>query len=352
MFDVICTSLFDSLSRADQRSRGHQYLRGLLLAEGRKTVRNIAAALNGEVGEQSLHHFVANSPWDWQPVRRSFAQAVTRLAPPAAWVVRPLVIPKMGDCSVGADPLAGESGQRRRVQRAVGVWAVSAEVVYPVNWRLHLSSRWTDDTRRRSRAAIPADVPAESFEECAVEAVRTVTARWGMPPRPVVVDVPDEYLPGTIRRLHAAGLPFLAKVPPAFPIGAETTAQHRIAALRAARRPARWDGPAPRTDLVASADVRSVNGRAPLTLLGSGRPRRVWPEELHLTNLGDVHPATLLALSRLRRTAHRGAVETGRRVGLADFVGRSFGGWHRHVTLASAAYALLSVGCGLPRADG
>ncbi|MET8150835.1 IS701 family transposase [Actinoplanes sp. NPDC049668] len=345
LFDVICGSLFDSMSRSDQRSRGHQYLRGILQAEGRKTVRNIAAALNGEVDEQSLHHFVANSPWDWRPVRRSFAHAVTRLAPPTAWVVRPLVIPKMGDCSVGTDPLGGGSGGRRRAQRAVGVWAVGAEVAYPVNWRLHLSSRWTDDQHRRSRAAIPADVDAESFEECVVEAVLTVTARWGMPPRPVVADVPDEYLPGTIRRLHAAGLPFLAKVPSAFPAGADTTAQHRIAALRAARRPVGWDGPGSRTDLVASADIRSVNGRQPLTLLGSGRPRRVWPEELHVTNLGNVHPATLLALSRLRRAAYRGTVETGRRVGLADFVGRSFGGWHRHVTLASAAYALLSMGC-------
>jgi hypothetical protein len=274
----------------------------------------------------------------------------------------------MGDFSVGVDRLAGDSGRERQVQRAVGVWAVSAEAVYPVNWRLHLSSRWTDDKHRRNRAAIPADVDAESFEECAVEAVRSVTAWWGIPLRPVVVDVPDEYLPGTMRRLHAARLPFLATVPPNFPVGVDTTgrsdtprpatAYDQIAALRAMRRPARWEGPDPRTDLVASAGVfvagsgagpyRSVNGRLPLTLLGSGGYGQVWPEELHITNLGKAHPAALLALSRLRVAAHRGAVETGQRVGLADFVGRSFSGWHRHVTLASAAHALLSVGR-LPR---
>ncbi|CAM5738132.1 Transposase OS=Streptomyces microflavus OX=1919 GN=G3I39_33305 PE=4 SV=1 [Streptomyces microflavus] len=35
----------------------------LIAAEGRKSIRNIAAVLGGSATEQSLHHFVASSTW-------------------------------------------------------------------------------------------------------------------------------------------------------------------------------------------------------------------------------------------------------------------------------------------------
>src|SRR5687768_3681725 len=74
VFEDICGTLFDSLTRSDQRRKGMQYLRGLLDADGRKSIRNIATRLGGPAFEQSLHHFVVSSTWDWRPMREALAR--------------------------------------------------------------------------------------------------------------------------------------------------------------------------------------------------------------------------------------------------------------------------------------
>lgn len=90
----LCGVLFASLPRSDQRRKGAQYLRGLLGARGRKSIRNIATVVGGPAAEQSLHHFITSSTWDWGPVRQALAQHLARIAPPQAYVLRPMVVPK------------------------------------------------------------------------------------------------------------------------------------------------------------------------------------------------------------------------------------------------------------------
>ncbi|MFD5203705.1 hypothetical protein ACFWM7_26965 [Streptomyces sp. NPDC058375] len=67
---------------------------------------------------------------------------------------------------------------------------------------------------------------------------------------------------------------------------------------------------------------------------GSGRPGRIW-----LTNITDRHPAELLEPARSPRGARAAVERMGEDFSLLDFEGRSFPGWHRHMTLVSAAYA-------------
>jgi hypothetical protein len=56
-----------------------------------------------------------------------------------------------------------------------------------------------------------------------------------------------------------------------------------------------------------------------------------------LTDLAEP-PGALLRLARLARRVDRDFAVISQRVGLQDFEGRSFQGWHRHITLASAAH--------------
>jgi hypothetical protein len=65
----------------DQRQKAEQYLRGLLFAKGRKSIRNIAAHAGGPAAEQSLHHFISSSTWDWRPLRAGLAAYLERNAP-------------------------------------------------------------------------------------------------------------------------------------------------------------------------------------------------------------------------------------------------------------------------------
>ncbi|MFD0399988.1 IS701 family transposase [Kitasatospora sp. NPDC127121] len=367
----LCPALFASLPRADQRRKGVEYLRGLLGAEGRKSVRNIARLIGGQATEQNLHHFISSSTWEWDPVRAALAHYVTSVAPPQAWVVQQTVIPKAGEHSVGVDRrFISSLGQVLNAQQAVGVWAASEEVSMPVNWRLHLSRAWLDDVPRRSQASIPASVDTRTLGDCSVEAVLELTSDWRLPTLPVVMDVRELDGMKALRRLRAAGVPFLVRINSTLPLrpaegaghGAEAMPAHRIiGACRDRRRMVTWTDHGQDaglcTALVGAVRVRTVTGAArplgvnrrpdgpdrDLLLLGAGSSGRRWPQELWLADIPDATPAQLFRLSLRIGRVERDFDEIADRTGIRDYTGRSFNGWHRHVTLASAAHAVVAL---------
>lgn len=352
-----------SLPRSDQRRKGLQYLDGLLTVQGRKSIRNIAKLLGTQASEQNLHHFISDSTWDWVPIRRALAEAVDDALPTRAWVVRPMTIPKAGQNSVGVGRhFSPALGQTLNAQRAVGVWAASESASVPVNWRLHLPSSWHTDDARRSQAAVPEGASAESLHDCAVEVSRETQLGWGLPVRPVVFDLdqaPDPLLE-TLATTHA---PLMARVDGDTPLtvtdrvmgGREqsTLPAHRIMAMAGnMRRPVPGRRPLPGvvrgTPLAAAVRVelpclRGSEHRQ-LVLLGMGDYGSRWPAELWLSNLTTVPMEYLARLRQLTDRAARDAAVVADRVGIRDFTGRSFNGWHRHVTLASAAHAVTMLG--------
>jgi SRSO17 transposase len=60
---------------------------------------------------------------------------------------------------------------------------------------------------------------------------------------------------------------------------------------------------------------------------------------LWLSNLATAPLEHLVRLSQLTHRVTQDSAVVADRVGLRDFSGRSFNGWHRHVTLASVAHA-------------
>ncbi|XVV06074.1 IS701 family transposase [Actinosynnema sp. CA-248983] len=341
------SALFASFARGDQRRKGVEYLTGLLRARGRKSIRNIAQAVGGQATEQYLHHFISDSTWGWAPVRRALAGHVGRVAPPSAWVVRPMLIPKAGKHSVGVTRrFCPDLGQTLNAQQAMGVWAVSDEITVPVDWRLHLSQAWVADPGRRSRAAIPDGVRAETDGECAVEAFLGADARLDFPDRPLVLDARGADVHAAVSRLHPE-TPLLLRISGTQLFTAldrrgtePLPAQHLVGLLRENRKPVAGRWPL----LAATARVGLPGGRAgELVLLGVGPAGKSWPAELWLSNQPEADPATLLRTSRFLDRVDHDFARYGDRVGMRDFTGRSFAGWHRHTTLSSAAHAVLAL---------
>ncbi|MFF1543797.1 IS701 family transposase [Streptomyces sp. NPDC058291] len=349
-----------ALRRKDQRWWAEQYVRGLLAADGRKSVRRIASAVGGGAAEQSLHHLIAASTWSWSPMREALAGRLQDAMTPSAWVVQPMTIPKVGEHSVGVGRSAvPRPGRPDNGQQAFGLWFASERSSAPVNWRLHLPGGWIRDPERRRRADIPDDVVEETLEECAAAVVRSTLA-WRVPRRPVVLGAAGPDLGATARRYRAAGVPLLVRVSgataltvrePSLPgFGAGPLSAERIAdSVRALRRPVRWADPlsgpaAVRSSLVVGVPVAlpgaagAGDGR-PGLLLGEWVDPRRPPTEFWLTDLDRTAVPVLLRLAKLARRVTRDCTTAGREVGLQDFVGRSFKGWHRHTTLASVAYA-------------
>ncbi|CAM5687665.1 IS701 family transposase [Streptomyces aurantiogriseus] len=357
--------LFASLRRRDQRLRGEQYIRGLLVARGRKSVRNIAAAVGHPESEQNLHHFIADSTWDWRPIRAALARHLQRTAPPAAWVVEPLPIPKAGRHSVGvARQRHPQLGHVFRGQEAFGLWYASPRLSVPVNWRLLLPDAWARDAERRHRVSVPEEIRPETRDECAAAVVLEAVRHWDVPVRPVVIDGRGPGMDAVRHRLSTARIPVLARVNPATrlrvadtalpgfgagPLPAERIMQAVLGLRRSVPHPSA-PGPGPHPVLATAVLVEAParlgallprpRGSRQLRLLGEWHDPQRPPARLWLTDVPDVSVPQLLRTTALAGRVAADLAEAGGPVGLRDYSGRSFDGWHRHITLASVAHAV------------
>ncbi|WP_051804874.1 transposase [Streptomyces griseus] len=354
--------LFASLPRSDQRLKAEEYVAGLLAAHGRKTLRNVAGQFGGFGGEsqgarkQSVHHFISGSSWEWEPVRRALAVRADELLGPQAWVVRPTVVPKAGGHSVGvAEYFVPGLGRTVTGQQSFGAWLASPAAGTPVHWQLVLPAEWVEDPVRRQRAHIPAASRALSLEENAGDvALRAVRSLPGAP-LPVVLDAPGLDPVRMGRHFGRAGVRLVQRVgertrlrvdPQALPGhgGLPLAAGRLVASLRRLWRPGA------RGSLTMAVPV-ALPGQPD----GSGGQRLLvaqWPEsDLPAARLwladARLSPAEALRLAALAEVVDRDDELTAARVGLRDFAGRTFQGWHRHITLASVAH-LARVRAALP----
>ncbi|MFI9617273.1 IS701 family transposase [Streptomyces sp. NPDC052023] len=379
-----------SVPRKDQRAKGDCYLRGLMLDGRRKSVQAMAARLP-DGNEQNLQQFVNQSTWDPVPVQRRINERLLPLVDPVAWVIDDVSMPKDGRMSVGVAPqYCGALGKRANCQVAVSVHAASDTASCPLQWRLFLPEEWAADSHRRTRTLIPPEVVHREKWRLALDMLDGL-ADWGMTPPAVVADAAY----GTNAHLRAGlskrGLTYVLSIrsdvsahpfdaqpmapdrkgdvgcwpqpryrqkalsvavlatnlgPKAFtPLtwrqGSKGELRSRFAAVRvrpagkAVERPIKtaasaeqgwWDGVLPDCWLLAEWPV------------GAEAPSEYW-----LSNLPPDTPiAELVRLAKVRWRIEHDYRELKHGLGLGHFEGRSWPGWHHHVTLVTAAHAFLT----------
>ncbi|MFJ8002056.1 IS701 family transposase [Streptomyces sp. NPDC096310] len=349
-----------SLPRRDQRENGELYISGLLSLTSRKSMRSIASMAGGGAAEQRLHHFISKSPWDWVPVRRALAADLDRTLDPLVWVVKPVVVLKAGEHTVGVtESFVPQLGRIVNSQRSYGVWMANDQHSAPVNSRLRLSGKWLAHGERRRRGEIPERVGADDDGvPSAAAAVLELTRGWGLRSRPVVVEAREEDAGALVRHLSAAKVPFVLRIGGAtrlIPWSAVRegrairlmTAQHLAEGADLGGRPVQWMG---RTSPDRSALVTSTavvlspgSGTPMLRLVGAQRAGERRARELWLSNMTEVPSALVVRLGRLSERVDQDFAEIGTKVGAMDFEGRTFGGWHRHTTLSAVAHAIVSL---------
>ncbi|WP_260618026.1 transposase [Streptomyces sp. WAC07149] len=364
--DDLCSAVLSSLRRKDQREKGRQYVQGLLALPGRKSMRGIAGQVGGGAAEQSMHHFISGSTWDWEPIRASLAGYLQAAGPLTAWVAQPMAIPKGGEHSVGvAHRFDPHQGQMFRGQQAFGTWFASAGLVTPVGWRMHLpeddapGAPGTPGAPGAPGAFDAADAQA-AYEESAADAVIETVRRSGNR-RPVVLDIQRIGTRSTMNRFAEAGLPVIARVAPSTPLlvtdpalpghgAGPRPARDVLQSVKGLCTPVEWTDPDPafpggrhRSTLAVAVRVMmpdpSPARRRHLLLVGEWTDPRRPPAQLWVTDLVRLPVGPLLRLTKQGRRVAFAAEHSGREAGLRDFAGRALPGWHRHVTLASVAHA-------------
>src|SRR3954469_11781798 len=388
--EAFATEVFAPLSRSDQRGKGQTYLRGLLLDGRRKSMQPMAERLG--VDQQGLQQFVSSSTWAVEPVRQRLAIRAVAVIAPEAWVVDDTGFPKDGTASPGvARQYSGTLGKVANCQIGVSICAVTDTASCPLDWRLFLPERW-DDTQaatpeaaatiqaRRERAGIPADARLREKWRLALDMLDEL-AGWQLAPPVLVGDAGygdnAEFRAG----ITARGRPYIVAVNgdlTAFPARAVPQVKpysgrgrhplpryrtnpvglraHVLAAGRDAVRQVTWrtGSPGAVTPSFLALRVRPAGRRPTGRLAADGSLPAVWllaewppeaaePTDYWLSSLPEDPPlGELVRLAKIRWRIEHDYRECKTALGLDHFEGRTFTGWHRHVTLVTAAQLFLT----------
>ncbi|NLU68701.1 transposase [Streptomyces sp. HNM0574] len=354
--------IFGALPRSEQRRWADVYLRGLLTVPGRKSLQSLARTYSpSHTVSQSLQQFINCSTWDWSPLRHAVAGYAHTTAPAHAWTVATVAVPKRGTCSAGVQRrFVPDLGRTLNCQSAVALCLGTDAGVLPVDWRLQLDGPWAEDARKRSRARIPDRVGTEPAWAHVLEMTAGLSAQ--LPPAPVVSELSCVAEPGRLMAgLLEQELDFLLEADPdstVMPLLRRTTGappqgvSRPARIIELARRAVAAPGPA-----TPSARVPSATGhgreeqlsayRFPVALPGVRQPLRMWiqrpagrntPSRIWLTNVTHARVDTVAQLIRHAVGRHDAMARLERDFGLADFEGRSYPGWHHHMTMVTAAH--------------
>lgn len=369
--------MYGSLSRCDQRAKGEQYVRGLLLEGRRKSIVPMAARLpDGD--QQGLQQFITDSPWDDVPVRRRLARRMTAAIAPQGWVVDDTGLPKDGRLSPGvAHQYCGALGKTANCQVLVSVNAATDHASCPLGWRLFLPAAWDADDERRARAKIPDDVRHVAKWRLALDILDELLA-WGLERRVVQADGGYGDITAFRVGLDERELEYVVQVK------GVTSAQPAAAVAVAAAYSGRGRPPAPRypdkplslRELVLAGGRDHVHGvgwregdRGPLSsrfialrvrpandaqrqddgvlperwLLAEWPAGKAEPVKYWLSNLpADTPLDRLVTLAKLRWRVEHDYRELKQCLGLDHYEGRTYRGLQHHLTCVSVAHAFLT----------
>jgi SRSO17 transposase len=388
--EEFAAEMFVPLARRDQRDKGATYVRGLLLDGRRKSMQPMAERLG--VDEQGLQQFVTSSTWAVEPVRERLARRAIEVIAPEAWVVDDTGFPKDGRASPGvARQYSGTLGKVGNCQIGVSVCAVTDAASCPLSWRLFLPAGWDDAEAateeaaaairaRRARAGIPDEARHRAKWRLALDMLDEL-AGWGLIPPVVVVDAGYGTTAEFRDELTARGWTYVCQVngdltahagdvaperidysgrgprpKPRYrtkPVGLR---EHVLAAGRAAALSVTWreGSRGPMTSHFVALPVRPAGRRPTGRLAADGSLPAVWllaewppeaaePTDYWLSSLpADTPLAELVRLAKIRWRIEHDYRELKSGLGLDHFEGRTFAGWHRHVTLVTAAQLFLT----------
>jgi SRSO17 transposase len=396
---VFAEEAFSSFARRDQRRWGEVYLRGLMLDGERKSVQPMAARLpDGD--QQCLQQFIADSPWDPVPVRAAMARTMAALIAPEAVVFDDTGFPKCGTESVAvARQYSGSMGKVGNCQVAVTTHLVTDVASYPANWRLFLPEKGWDPSSplcqdpagvaaRRVRCKVPPEMghvekwrlALESFDEMAddwrvpMPALALADAGYGdsFAFRQGLQDRGLGYVVGVKAGLVAqpcdavpaqAVYPGLGRRPagPAYPDPARTLVDLATAAGCGAARPVAWrQGSKQRAGRMRTLQSRFLairvrpGGVAALKHHKGAELPECWllaewptgepaPVQFWLSNLpADTPIKNLVRWAKLRWRIEHDYREMKVGLGLDHFEGRTWRGFHHHVTLVALAHAFIT----------
>jgi SRSO17 transposase len=386
-FEAYVDGLASVIGHADREGPLRDYCTGLILPGERKSVEPIAAITAPErvsAQHQSLLHFIGQGSWSDENVMGKMREMVLpqmqRNEPIKAWIIDDTAFPKQGKHSVGvARQYCGELGKQDNCQVAVSLSLANSHASLPVAYRLYLPKDWAEDEVRRRKAGVPADITFKTKPEIALEQLQWAY-KLGLPGDVVVMDAGYGANTNLRTNITEMGLQYVAGILPQTtvwepenePLAPKTStgrgrsakqmprgAKHQpvsVKELALALPSSAWhtitwrEGAAELLSsrfarvrvCAAHRDYKITDCRPEEWLLiewpeGEKEPTKYWLSTLP----SNISFQRLVDFAKLRWRIERDYQELKQEVGLGDFEGRGWRGFHHHATLSIAVYGFL-----------
>ncbi|MEG6550577.1 IS701 family transposase [Desulfocurvibacter africanus] len=362
------------------------YCQALMLPIERKSVEPMAAHADPQrVGarHQAMHHFVAKSEWSDEAILervRDFVLPKMGADADYYWIIDDTSFPKKGMHSVGvARQYCGALGKLSNCQVAVSLSIATKRASLPIAYRLYLPKEWVDDAKRRAKTGVPQDVAFATKQDIALAQVRQALGK-GVPIGTVLADAGYGQSASFRETLTELGLRYAVGISAQNVVWLPGVAPLPPKAMPHMGRPAKNFRRAPGHEPVRVQDVavslpdqawREVTWRegsnaplcsrfAALRVHPTGRNRwktgllaQEWlliewptgadvPTKYFLSTLPEGVPLEeLVRVAKMRWRIERDYQELKQELGLGDYEGRGWRGFHHHASLCIAAYGFL-----------
>jgi SRSO17 transposase len=359
------------LEQKRQRASFAAYALGILGEGDRKSCEPIAARCAAEpIATRRTHerllHFLARSPWDDEAVRlvaaRHAIAALESREPVTTWVIDDTGFPKQGKHSVGVQrQYSGTLGKVGNCQIGVSLSVATRNEHVPIDFALYLPESWTNDAARRAEARIPDDVQFASKFELAIDMIERAVAA-GIPGEIVLADA-FYGKSGLFREaIRAAGLDYAVATrcdTRAWMLDARGRRRGdatrlddlaREAGRRAFKRVTWRQGT--KNELSSKFWMRRVKideddgltfeRREPVWLVVEWPDHEAAASTFVLTTLPRrMTKKQIVRIVKERWHTEQAYSELKGELGLDHFEGRSFPGWHHHVSVVLCCYAFV-----------
>ncbi len=342
------------------------YAAGLLGDGDRKSMEPMAARLCGDPDKvnathQKFMHFIGTTAWQDKPIRERAAhyavEEMQRHESITTWIIDDTGFLKQGRHSPGVQrQYTGSAGKRANCQIGVSLVLANSHAEIPVDFKLYIPQSWADDPKRCKRAHIPDDVGYSPKWELALDMIETAVDS-GLPHGVVLADSAYGTVAAFREQLDSHGLLYavdvksnviVRRVGVGGKLGEPMTVMQLGRRLKSKFRKSTWregsnaslSSRFARVRVVAGADRDDSKNSQWLTI--------EWPlsEDAPDHFVLSTLPKTISIKEMVRTIKNRWRVERSYQdlkgqLGLDHYEGRSFIGWHHHVTVALVCHAFL-----------
>lgn len=351
--------------RSNTMSSAERYTTGLLSDIPYKNCGMISEFLEG-TSMQALQQFITDSKWDHEELNKQRVKHMVEnaLKGDGAIIFDDTGFPKDGNCSVGvARQYSGTLGKVGNCQIAVSCQYTDNLYTWPIHARLYLPEKWTQDEVRLKKAKVPENITFKTKVQIALDLLDAAN-NWGVKHSVVLADCFYGQDPTFLEGLESRKEAYAVSVPGDFSVKFQVNENepkpqlsppYKVSYLMGKLSEEQWEtigwrngskGPLKKQFAFIRARwaTRSKFGDLGFVIFERPVPGDTGDVKYYFSNLpAETSKLKLAEYVHRRHTIENFYKDAKDELGLDQYEGRFWHGFHRHVSMVMLAYSWLTL---------